>query len=91
MREVTKRIFTRNGYHVLTAANGPEALSIAGTHPGEIHLLVTDVVMPGMGGPELVAKLTARFPTGRVHVLTFRDAESSEKKSGKRRSSRIAR
>src|SRR5580692_6501104 len=44
LREVTKRIFTRNGYHVVTAADGPDALDIARRHDGEIHLLVTDVV-----------------------------------------------
>jgi len=41
LREVTKRIFSRNGYRVITAANGPQALEVARAHPGEIHLLVT--------------------------------------------------
>ena len=45
LREVTERIFTRHGYHVLTAASGPEALDLARRHQGEIHLLVTDVVI----------------------------------------------
>ena len=57
LREVTKRIFTRNGYQVITAANGPEALDIARAHPGEIHLLVTDVVMPHMLGKEVAEKM----------------------------------
>ncbi len=57
LREVTKRIFTRNGYQVITAANGPEALDIARDHPGEIHLLVTDVVMPHMLGKEVAEKM----------------------------------
>jgi signal transduction histidine kinase/CheY-like chemotaxis protein len=57
LREVTRRIFTRNGYTVITAANGPEALRIAGGHPGEIHLLVTDVVMPHMLGKEVAEKM----------------------------------
>src|ERR1039458_2522718 len=57
LREVTKRIFTRNGYQVITAANGPEALDIARDHPGEIHLLVTDVVMPHMLGKEVAEKI----------------------------------
>ncbi len=57
LREVTKRIFTRNGYQVITAANGQEALEIAGGHPGEIHLLVTDVIMPYMLGKEVAEKM----------------------------------
>jgi signal transduction histidine kinase/CheY-like chemotaxis protein len=57
LREVTRRIFARNGYQVITAANGPEALAIAASHPGEIHLLVTDVVMPHMLGKEVAEKM----------------------------------
>jgi signal transduction histidine kinase len=57
LREVTERIFTRNGYHVITAANGREALAIARGHPGEIHLLATDVVMPHMLGKEVAEKM----------------------------------
>jgi len=57
LREVTRRIFARNGYQVITAANGRDALRIAGGHPGEIHLLVTDVVMPHMLGREVAEKM----------------------------------
>ena len=57
LREVTRRILNRNGYQVITAANGPEALRIAGGHPGEIHLLVTDVVMPRMLGKDVAEKM----------------------------------
>ena len=62
LREVTKRIFTRNGYHVVTAADGPEALDIARHHDGEIHLLVTDVVMPHMLGKEVADRIKAIKP-----------------------------
>jgi PAS domain S-box-containing protein len=62
LREVTRRIFTRNGYRVLTAADGPEALTIAREHGGEIHLLVTDVVMPQMLGKEVADKMAAIKP-----------------------------
>jgi nitrogen-specific signal transduction histidine kinase/CheY-like chemotaxis protein len=51
--EVTRRILTRNGYQVITAASGPEAIALARNHAGEIHLLVTDVVMPHMLGKEV--------------------------------------
>jgi CheY-like chemotaxis protein len=57
LREVTKRMLVRSGYHVLTAANGPEALELASHHEGEIHLLVTDVVMPLMLGKEVAEKI----------------------------------
>ena len=62
LREVTRRIFARNGYNVITAANGPEALSVAGGHQGEIHLLVTDVVMPHMLGKEVAEKMRVIRP-----------------------------
>jgi PAS domain S-box-containing protein len=62
LREVTKRIFTRNGYQVVTAADGPEALDIARHHDGEIHLLVTDVVMPHMLGKEVADRIKAIKP-----------------------------
>ena len=62
LREVTRRIFTRNGYHVITAADGPEALDIARHHDGEIHLLVTDVVMPHMLGKEVADRIKAINP-----------------------------
>jgi signal transduction histidine kinase/CheY-like chemotaxis protein len=62
LREVTRRIFTSNGYQVITAASGPEALDIARSHPGEIHLLVTDVVMPRMLGKEVAERMRAVKP-----------------------------
>src|SRR5207247_1162496 len=57
LREVTRRILTRNGYHVLTAANGPEALKVAEHSAGDIHLLLTDVIMPHMLGQELAGAI----------------------------------
>jgi len=62
IREVTERIFTRNGYRVITAANGPEALALVASHEGEIHLLVTDVVMPKMLGKEVAERVRELRP-----------------------------
>ncbi len=62
LREVTKRIFTRNGYHVITAANGAEALDMARGYPGEVHPLVTDVGMPHMLGQEMAERMRAIKP-----------------------------
>ena len=52
----------RHGYVVLTAASGSEALSLAGRHEGPIDLLITDVEMPGLRGPELARRLVAERP-----------------------------
>ena len=57
LREVTERIFTRSGYHVLTAANGVDAIALATAHDGDIHLLITDVVMPKMLGKEVAERI----------------------------------
>ena len=62
LREVAERIFTRNGYHVLTAAGGADALALIARHEGPIHLLVTDVVMPKMLGKELAERVRALRP-----------------------------
>jgi CheY-like chemotaxis protein/nitrogen-specific signal transduction histidine kinase len=57
LREVTERIFARNGYHVLTAASGREAIALVRGYEGDIHLLVTDVVMPKMLGKEVAEQI----------------------------------
>jgi DNA-binding NtrC family response regulator len=57
LREVTERIFTRSGYHVLTAAHGAAALALAAEYDDDIHLLVTDVVMPNMLGKEVAERM----------------------------------
>jgi PAS domain S-box-containing protein len=67
LREVARRIFARNGYHVITASGGPEAIELARGFPGDIHLLVTDVIMPQMLGKEVSEKIRAIKPD--VEVL----------------------
>jgi DNA-binding response OmpR family regulator len=52
----------RHGYLVLTAASGSEALRLAASYQGPIDLLITDVVMPDLGGPELAMRLAAERP-----------------------------
>jgi PAS domain S-box-containing protein len=70
LREVTRRILTRNGYHVMTAHSGPEALKTAEHAPDPIHLLLTDVIMPHMLGKELATKLRALDPGIRVLYMS---------------------
>jgi CheY-like chemotaxis protein len=62
LREVARRIFARNGYHVITATSGPEAIEIVRTYQGDIDLLVTDVVMPQMLGKEVSEQIRAIRP-----------------------------
>ncbi len=67
LREVTERIFTGGGYQVITAVDGREAVALAAQYDGEIHLLVTDVVMPHMLGKEVAERIRKIKPD--VEVL----------------------
>ncbi|HEV2117832.1 MAG TPA: PAS domain S-box protein [Terriglobales bacterium] len=62
VRESEREYLGQHGYTVLAAPNGPAALELAASCGREIHLLVTDVVMPGMSGSELGQKLLAQRP-----------------------------
>jgi CheY-like chemotaxis protein len=62
MLEVARRLLEGGGYRVLTAPGGEEALRVADAHEGEIHLLLTDMVMPGMLGKEVAARMLERRP-----------------------------
>jgi PAS domain S-box-containing protein len=61
--KMTTRILQRQGYKVLGASNPGEAMRLAETHPGEIQLLITDVIMPEMNGPDLAHRLLCLHPT----------------------------
>jgi CheY-like chemotaxis protein len=62
VRDVSHRILTQRGYTVLEATNGAEALEVCARHDGEIHLIVSDMVMPEMNGPELGQLVRERYP-----------------------------
>jgi two-component system cell cycle sensor histidine kinase/response regulator CckA len=70
VRMLTRIVLEESGYTVLEAADGAEALKAAGAHAGPIHLLISDVVMPGAGGPEVAARLLARRPGLKVLFLS---------------------
>lgn len=60
--KIGKLLLERLGYTVLAAGNPHQALELAGTYPGDIHLLLTDVIMPEMSGRELWHQLSALRP-----------------------------
>ena len=62
VREMTQAALQRHGYTVLPAASGAEALQIARANHGAIDVVLTDVVMPGMSGPQLVERLREDQP-----------------------------
>jgi signal transduction histidine kinase/ActR/RegA family two-component response regulator len=66
IRNLTRRSLERQGYEVLIANSGAEAVDIAQDHAGPIHVLVTDLVMPGAAATDLAAQLTAIRPGLRV-------------------------
>ncbi|MDQ3002663.1 MAG: response regulator [Fibrobacterota bacterium] len=60
IRELVSAILTIEGYNVVEAGSGPQALKVADEFEGKIHLLLTDVVMSPMSGSELVKQITPR-------------------------------
>ena len=66
VRAAVNAMLTRSGYAVLSAASGDAALRLAEQHPASIDLLLTDVVMPGINGPDLARALLRRRPDVRV-------------------------
>ena len=70
IRTALSRILQANGYRVLAASNGGEALRLADSETGHIHLLLTDVMMPGIGGKELVCRLLEIRPDLRVIMMS---------------------
>lgn len=66
LRRLARRVLQSKGYTVLEASGSQEAIQLVESHPGRIDLLLTDVVMPRMGGPELAEILRPRFPLMKV-------------------------
>jgi CheY-like chemotaxis protein len=70
VREVVREILALKGYHVLEAADAPEALHQCERHQGSIHLLLTDVQMPGMNGCRLAELVGAARNETRVLLMS---------------------
>ncbi len=62
VRELAESYLKFLGYHVVVATNGAEALELCLRHPSPIHLVLSDVVMPGMSGPDLALRISPLFP-----------------------------
>jgi PAS domain S-box-containing protein len=74
LEQIARRILTRYGYSVLSAASAEEAVRVSRRHAGAIDLLLTDVVMPGQSGPSLATLLTTERPEMRVlHMSGYTD------------------
>jgi two-component system cell cycle sensor histidine kinase/response regulator CckA len=70
VRDLVTLILEEEGYRVLEAANGRQALEFLERHPGAIDLILTDVVMPDVNGPELVARLESLRTSARVLFMS---------------------
>jgi PAS domain S-box-containing protein len=70
VRTVVSKGLPRLGYEVMVVRNAEEALALVDKHPGRIDLLLTDVVMPGLSGPQLADRLVARRPETRVVFMS---------------------
>jgi CheY-like chemotaxis protein len=72
IRNVARIVLEREGYFVLTAADGEEGLHLSRTFPGKIHLLLSDVKMPGMDGLQLREKLLGERPATKALLMSAR-------------------
>jgi PAS domain S-box-containing protein len=70
LRKLANMFLRDSGYNVLTAADGREALEVARSYAGTIHLLLTDVVMPGINGRVLAERLAPRQPGMKVLYMS---------------------
>ena len=70
VREMVAEFLESRGYHVLTGSDGAVALCRAEQYAGPIHLLLTDVVMPVMNGPELADRMKRERPETRVLFMS---------------------
>jgi CheY-like chemotaxis protein len=76
LRDLVHKVLAQRGYRVLTASDGAAALGAVERHGAAVDLVLTDVIMPQMSGPALVAQLRARHPALRVLYVSGYTAEA---------------
>ena len=85
VRGVAAKLLRARGYEVIEAASGEEALEIAEAHAGEIDLMISDVVMPGMQGPELLKQARGYLGSAPVMFISgYAESEFSDLLEGER-------
>jgi two-component system, cell cycle sensor histidine kinase and response regulator CckA len=70
IRQLLQKVLESKGYTVIACDRGEAALQVLESRPAPVHLLLTDVVMPGMTGPELAARIAAIRPATRVLLMS---------------------
>jgi two-component system cell cycle sensor histidine kinase/response regulator CckA len=83
VRRLARRTLHKNGFTVLEAGNGREALAVVEEHGGMVHLLVTDVMMPEMGGRELAERLITVYPGLRVLFVSGYTEDGDVRQGGR--------
>ena len=82
VRSHVKELLVHHEYRVLEAANGDDAERVFAHHADSIDLVVTDVIMPGCGGPELLSRLQVHSPKLRVLYMSGYTEQSAAIKAG---------
>jgi two-component system cell cycle sensor histidine kinase/response regulator CckA len=82
LRNLARTILAARGFRVIEASDGAQALAASARHPGAIHLLITDIVMPGMNGRDLARSLGRSRPEMRVLFMTGYSEEAAERHGG---------
>jgi two-component system, cell cycle sensor histidine kinase and response regulator CckA len=89
VRRMAVEVLRGAGYEVLVAPSGGDALRTAAVHDGRVDLLLTDVVMPGITGPELAREFAARYPRIRILYMSGYTEDAIGNHGFRRRTMRV--
>jgi CheY-like chemotaxis protein len=84
IRALVRKFLRKHGYEILEATNGEQALAILGEQRGPLDLLITDMVMPGISGRELVDRLRGQGREGLVHLRIHRRCQRLRRRAATR-------